>query len=158
VNPHFRDMLAVLSAEKAEFLIVGAYALGVHGLLRLTGDLDIWVRPTPENAARVWRALVRFPAPLESMKVEDFCNPDVIFRMGLPPNQIDILMSISGVSFDEAWTNRVQGEMEGVPVFVIGVQDQIQNKRASGRPKDIIDAEWLVRHKLGNQAPPEKID
>src|SRR5262245_21505185 len=151
-------MLAGLSAEQAEFLVVGAYALGVHGLLRFTGDLDIWVRPTADNAKRVWRALVRFPAPLESMKVEDFSNPDIIFRMGMPPNQIDILMSISGVSFEDAWKNRVQGEMEGVPIFVIGVEDQIKNKRASGRSKDIIDAEWLVRHKLGDQTGSERVD
>ena len=158
MNPHFRDMLAALSAEKADFLVVGAYALGVHGLLRMTGDLDIWVRPTPENAAKVWRALLRFQAPLPSMKVEDFFNPDLIFRMGLPPNQIDILMSISGVSFDDAWKNCIADKIEGVPVFVLGVREQIQNKRASGRPKDIIDAEWLVRHKLGDQAEPQKTD
>lgn len=148
MNPHFRDMLAVLSAEGAEFLVVGAYALGVHGLLRMTGDLDVWVRPTSENAQRVWRALVKFPAPLSSLTVDDFVNPDIIFRMGQPPSQIDILTSISGVSFDEAWDNRVEGEVEGIKVFVLGVREQIQNKRSTGRPKDAIDADWLQRHRL----------
>jgi hypothetical protein len=81
VNPHFRDLLSALSAEGAEFLIVGAYALAVHGLPRATGDLDIWVRPSPENPQRVWRALIRFGAPLANMEVTDSHTPDVVFRM-----------------------------------------------------------------------------
>jgi hypothetical protein len=148
MNPHFRELLAALSGEGVEFLVVGAYALGVQGLPRATGDLDVWVRPTLENARNVWRGLLRFQAPLSSLKVADFANPDIVFRMGRPPNQIDILMSVSGLTFDEAWMNRVECEVEGVSVFVLGVRDQIQNKRASGRPKDLIDADWLERHKL----------
>jgi hypothetical protein len=147
VNPHFRDILAALSAAGAEFLVVGAYALGVHGLVRATGDLDIWVRATPENARKVWQALVRFGAPLSSVTVQDFTAPDIVFRMGLPPSQIDILTSVSGVTFDAAWPNRVECQVEGVQVFVIGIQDQIENKRATDRPKDKIDADWLERNK-----------
>lgn len=152
MNPHFRELLAALSIEGAEFIIVGAYALGVQGLPRATGDLDVWVRPTPENAKKVWQGLLRYQAPLSSLDVADFANPDVIFRMGRPPNQIDILMSVSGLTFDEAWSNRVACEVEGVNVFVLGVRDQIQNKRASGRPKDLIDADWLERHKLPGES------
>ena len=152
LNPNFRDILAALSGERAEFLVVGAYALAVHGLLRFTGDLDIWVRPTTENATKVWQALVRFHAPLSSVTVQDFTNPGIGFRMGLPPSRIDILTSISGVSFDEAWPNRLEADVEGIEVFVIGAADQVKNKRASGRPKDVIDADWLERHKLGGQS------
>jgi hypothetical protein len=147
VNPNFRDLLAALSAEGAEFLVVGAYAMAAHGLPRMTGDLDIWVRPTPENAQKVWQAMLRFGAPLSSISVNDFSNPDVVFRMGLPPNQIDILMSISGVTFEDAWTNRLEREVEGVRVFILNVRDLIQNKRAAGRPKDQLDVDWLERHK-----------
>lgn len=147
MNPNFRDLLAALSAEGAEFLVVGAYAMAAHGLPRMTGDLDIWVRPTPENAQKVWQAMLRFGAPLSSISVNDFSNPDVVFRMGLPPNQIDILMSISGVTFEDAWTNRLEREVEGVRVFILNVRDLIQNKRAAGRPKDQLDVDWLERHK-----------
>lgn len=148
MNPHFHDILAALSAEGVDYLVVGAYALSAHGLMRMTADLDVWVRPTPENAQRVWRALLRFHAPMSSITVNDFVNPDIVFRMGAPPNQIDILMSISGVEFDEAWANRVEHEIEGVRVFVLGVREQFRNKRATGRPKDALDADWLQRHKM----------
>ena len=147
MNPHFRDFLAALSAAGAEFLVVGAYALGAHGLVRATADLDIWVRATPENAQKVWRALLQFGAPLSSVNVADFSTPDIVFRMGLPPNQIDILTSISGVAFEQAWPHRVEHSVEGVKVFVIGVQNQIENKRATDRPKDKLDADWLERNK-----------
>jgi hypothetical protein len=147
LNPHFHDILAALSDEQAEFLVVGAYALAAHGLVRSTGDLDIWVRPTPENAERVWRALVRFHAPLSSAKVDHFTDPEMVYRMGLPPNGIDILMSISGVDFDDAWSNRLAKDIEGVNVYVIAPRDQIRNKRATGRAKDLIDADWLEKHR-----------
>jgi hypothetical protein len=143
VNPHFRGILSALSAEGAEFLVVGAYALAVHGLPRATGDLDIWVRPSAENAERVWRALVRFGAPLSGFQRTDFTDREIVCRMGLPPSQIDLLTSISGVEFETSWPNRLTCTVEGVEVFVIGVADQIQNKRSANRPKDHLDADWL---------------
>ncbi len=146
MNPHFRDILFALSVEEAEFLVVGAFALATHGLPRATGDLDVWVRPTSENAERVWRALLRFGAPLSGYKLADFADCDIIFRMGLPPSQVDLLTSISGVEFEASWQRRVACNVEGVNVFVIGVDDQIQNKRAANRPKDILDADWLEQH------------
>jgi len=149
VNRNFRDILFALSAEGVEFLIVGAYALAVHGLPRATGDLDIWVRPTNENARRVWQALLRFGAPLTSMSINDFESMDIVFRMGLPPNQVDILTSISGVTFNEAWPSRVEQDVEGVRVAVIGRADQLRNKRSTGRPRDKLDADWLERHQPG---------
>lgn len=147
MNPHFRDILFALSAEGAEFLVVGAYALAVHGLPRATGDIDIWVRPSTENAQRVWRALLRFGAPLTGYEIKDFEISDTVFRMGLPPSQVDLITSITGVDFDAAWTSRVESTVEGVNVHVIGVADQIRNKRAAGRPKDHVDADWLEREK-----------
>jgi hypothetical protein len=156
MNPHFQLILAALSAEKVEFLVVGAYSLGAHGLVRATGDIDILVRPSRENAERVWRGLLRFGAPLSSMPVEDFVKPDNIYRMGRPPNRIDIMTSITGVDFDAAWSNRLEADVEGVKVFVLSARDQVTNKRASGRPKDSIDADWLERHRLSSGDEPRK--
>jgi hypothetical protein len=146
LNKDFCDLLRALSAERVEFLIVGAYALAAHGLPRATGDLDIWLRSTPENAHRVWRALLRFGAPLGSITEGDFSCPDIVYRMGMPPVQIDLLTSISGVEFDAAWSKRVTREIDGITFAIISHRDQIQNKRATGRPQDILDAEWLEKH------------
>ena len=146
VNQDFREFLAALSAEEVEFLVVGAYALAVHGLPRATGDLDVWVRPTSDNARRVWQSLMRFGAPLTSVNLKDFEESDIVFRMGIPPNQIDVLTSISGVTFEDAWPNRIALDIEGTKLFVIGRGDQIRNKRSTGRPKDELDADWLEKN------------
>lgn len=147
LNPNFRDMLSLLSDEGADFLVVGAYALGVHGLVRATNDLDIGVRPSGENAKKVWRALTRFPAPLSSLSESDFAKAEIIFRMGLPPNRIDIITDVSGITFDEAWPNRIEHEVQGIRVNVISANDQIKNKRSTDRPRDKLDADWLEKHK-----------
>ena len=143
MNPHFRDMLSALSAEGAEFLVVGAYALAAHGPPRATGDIDIWVRPTGENAQRVWRALKRFRAPLFDLTVEDLTTPDIVFQIGTAPCRIDLLTSIDGVNFEAAWTNRRQTEVEGQKLAVLSRCDLLQNKKATGRPQDLADVVWL---------------
>jgi hypothetical protein len=114
LNQDFREMLSGLSAQQAEFLLVGAYALAGHGLPRATGDIDIWIRPTPDNAARVWRALAAFGAPLESLTIEDLTTPGVFFQMGVPPRRIDILTAIDRVEFDEAWSTRLDCVIDGI--------------------------------------------
>jgi hypothetical protein len=106
MNRDFVDMLSELSAARADFLIVGAHALAVLGVPRATGDLDIWIRPTVENAERVLSALRRFGAPLVDLTHDDLTRSDTVFQIGVPPARIDILSGISGVSFDEAWTRR----------------------------------------------------
>lgn len=136
-------MLCALSEEKAEFLVVGAHALAVYGYPRATGDLDIWVQPTKENAARVWTAIERFGAPHRGLKENDFYTPDVVFQIGVPPNRIDLLTSISGVDFEQAWINRQSVNVEDVVFNVIGRSDLLINKLASGRPKDLSDVAWL---------------
>lgn len=138
-------MLAALAAEDATFLVVGAHALAVHGVPRMTGDLDILVEPSPENARRVWSALANFGAPLDSLKVResDLVNADTILQFGLPPWRIDIMTSISGVSFAEAWEGRLNDTMLGVPVAFIGRDALIRNKRATGRKKDLGDIDAL---------------
>lgn len=143
MNNDFNDMFSALSAEDVEYLLVGAYALAAHGLPRATGDIDIWVRPSPENAARMWRALARFGAPLESLTVADLGRPGTVFQLGVAPNRIDILTAIDGVEFDDAWGRREAHTIDGFTLPVIGRADLIKNKRATGRTRDLADAEQL---------------
>lgn len=149
MNRDFAEMLQELSAAGAEFLIVGAYAMAAHGHPRATGDIDIWVRPSRDNADRVWKALTAFGAPLHHLTLDDLSSPGITFQMGLPPNRIDILTDISGVSFDEAWANRVELRRDVLSYSVIGRADLIRNKRASARPKDIVDADALEARERG---------
>jgi len=145
VNRDFRDLLAALLEADVRFLVVGAHAMAVHGVPRATGDLDVWIAPDPGNADRAWSAVLRFGAPLESMGVTpaDFGKPDQVVQIGLPPRRIDILTSISGVAFDDAWADRVTHEAEGLAVPFLGRAALVQNKRASGRAKDRADLEAL---------------
>ena len=138
-------MLSALSAESAEFIIVGAYAVASHGYPRATGDMDVWIRATPENARRVYRALAVFGAPLQSLTVEDLQTADTVFQIGVEPNRIDILTSIDAVAFDEAWRDRKPVQVEGRQVFVISRPHLIRNKKVAGRPKDLADIAWLER-------------
>ena len=150
MNKDFRDILALLKAEGAAFLIVGAHALAVHGYLRATGDLDLWVRPDPENAQRVWRALLRFGAPVGALNLSqaDLEKPGVVFQIGLPPRRIDILTEISGVEFDEAWTTQVIQVIDELEVPFLGREALVRNKRESGRDKDLADLRALLKKKV----------
>ena len=141
----FRDLLAAFVSGGVRFLVVGAHALAAHGVPRVTGDLDIWIEATPENAARVWSALTEFGAPLKRLRVseDDFCKPEQVVQFGLPPYRIDILTSISGVAFSEAWNGRSDATLFEIPVPFLGREDLIRNKRASGRPQDLRDIEAL---------------
>jgi hypothetical protein len=140
-------MLSALSEADVEFLVVGAHALAVHGFPRATGDLDIWVRPTQENAQRVWQAITTYGAPHRNLVVDDFSVPNTVFQVGVAPNRIDILTSIDGVSFDEAWPERIRQCVDEHCFFVIGRDQLLKNKKAAGRPKDLIDALWLEGQK-----------
>ena len=139
----FADLLRAFIDHDVRFLIVGAYALAVHGRPRATGDLDLWVDATPENAARTMRALQAFGAPLADLREADLATPGVVFQIGIAPVRIDILTSVSGVSFGEAWPARVAAEFAGVDVPVIGRAHLIANKRALGRPRDVVDVQEL---------------
>lgn len=143
MNQDFLDLLRAFCAHEVRFLVVGAYALGVHGRPRATGDLDVWVDATPENGARVIRALAAFGAPLDAVEAADFSRPGIVFQMGLPPVRIDVLTTVTGVSFAEAWPGRVRADFGGVEVDVIGRDAFIRNKRATGRLKDLGDIEAL---------------
>lgn len=141
----FRDVLALFVAHGVTFLVVGAHALAAHGVPRVTGDLDIWVEPTVENAARIWRALAEFGAPLESLGIRqsDFSRRDQVIQLGLPPFRIDFMTTISGVEFDEGQRGAIEGTLFTVNVRFIGRESFVRNKRASGRPKDLEDISAL---------------
>ncbi|MFL6261896.1 MAG: hypothetical protein ACJ76Y_19535 [Thermoanaerobaculia bacterium] len=142
-------MLAALQSEEAVFIVVGAHAMAVHGVPRATGDLDIWVRPDPENAQKVLRALVEFGAPLETtgLQVEDLTKPDTVYQIGLPPRRIDIITDIDGVDFEEAWQSKVVSQVVGLAVPFLGWDVLLRNKKAAGRPKDLADLKLLKKKK-----------
>ena len=145
LNPDFRDMLLALSAEGAEFLVVGAYAVAAHGIPRATGDLDVWVGTEGDNPAKVLSALQRFGAPVERVALDELRSPDLVFQIGVVPQRIDIITGIEGVDFGGAYARRLMIELDDVAVPVLGLDDLLANKRAVGRPKDLADVEALER-------------
>ncbi|MBP6715481.1 MAG: hypothetical protein KA205_01350 [Acidobacteria bacterium] len=143
MNQDFLDLLRAFIDRNVRFLIVGAYALGVHGRPRATGDLDVWVDPTPDNANKVIESLQQFGAPMGQITAADFCQPGIVFQMGLPPLRIDILTDLSGLTFSEAWPDRSPANFGPLTVNVIGREAFIKNKRATGRARDLGDIEAL---------------
>jgi hypothetical protein len=147
LNPDFRDLLRAFSAAGVEFVVVGAHALALHGVPRATGDLGVLVRPSGDNAQRVWMALTAFGAPMNAarVRVEDFATPGIVYQIGLPPSRIDVLTEISGVTFDEAWSSRESLDLEGSTVHFLGRDALVRNKEATGRAKDLADVARLRR-------------
>jgi len=143
MNQDFRDLLRALSDHSARYLVVGAYAVAVHGYPRATGDLDVWVDATPDNAPKVYRALQAFGAPLSDLALAELATPGVVFQMGLPPRRIDILTQVSGLAFADAWLHRTEARFGDVAAAVIGRAELLINKRATGRPKDLADVDAL---------------
>jgi hypothetical protein len=136
-------MFKTLNTASVRYLIIGGYAFGFHVEPRTTKDLDIWVDVSPNNAHQFYQALAEFGAPLEGIKEEDFCNPDLVYQIGVPPNRIDILTGMEGITFDEAWKNRYEASYNHEKVYVIGREDLIKIKRAAGRPQDLEDIQEL---------------
>jgi hypothetical protein len=143
MNPDFVDLLRAFAAADVRFLIVGAYALAHHGRPRATGDLDLWIDPTPANASRLMRALAAFGAPLQEVTEADFAEPGVAFQIGVPPGRIDVLTELTGLTFDEAWSTRDSGRFGALTVDFIGRDAFVRNKRATGRPRDLGDIDGL---------------
>lgn len=148
-NPDFKDLLSALSVEGAEFIVVGAHAVMFYTCPRYTKDLDVWVRPTHQNAERVYRALRAFGAPMADLTVDDLAVEGTIFQIGIAPNRVDIITSIDAVTFEEAWQRRVPSTYGGVPISLLSIADLLTNKRAVGRRQDLLDIEWLERGEAG---------
>ena len=142
-NRDYRDLFAALNAEEVRYLLVGGHALAFHAKPRYTKDLGIWVEAAPAAAPRVVRALLAFGAPADLIGVDDFSAPRVTVQLGVAPNRIDILTAISGVEFEEAWSDRIESRYADQPIWVIGRDHLRRNKRASGRDQDLVDAKLL---------------
>ena len=141
--PDFDEFVGSLIAHGVEFLIVGAYALAFHGAPRFTGDLDVFVQPTLDNAAKLIATVRAFGFPVAELQPKDVIDPRRILQMGEEPVQILVMSAISGVSWDEAWRNRVEGACGSQRAPFLGRETLLQNKRAAGRPKDIADIDAL---------------
>jgi predicted nucleotidyltransferase len=144
-------MLHALTDEKVRFILVGAYVLAAHGYPRTTMDIGIWVMPSSENAVAVLRALSRFGAPLHNLTKEDLLKDGTIFQIGVAPRRIDIITSASGLQFEPAYLHSTSVNIEGIEVRILSIDDLILNKRATGRTKDLADAEALESLKNSEQ-------
>jgi hypothetical protein len=145
INPDFKDLFAALNGANARYLLVGGYAVAFHSQPRFTKDLDVWVEPEPNNAKHVFSALLSFGAPLSRITQEDLSRPGLILQIGVPPNRIDIITSIAGVDFQEAWKSKATAKYDDQNIFIISREHLIRNKKAVGRPQDKIDADLLER-------------
>jgi hypothetical protein len=145
LNQDFKDLLSAFNANGVEFLIVGAHALAVHGHIRATKDLDVWVRPEAENARRVMSALEVFGAPTHGLSANDFSTPGITFQIGVDPVRIDIITAVDGIAFEPAWLNRLTTAYGDQVVSVLSREDLIVNKRTSARPQDLADVAALER-------------
>ena len=143
MNSDFKDLLSAFNAHGVEFLVVGAFALAAHGRIRATGDIDIWVCPSDENASRVLKALTAFGAPLHDLTATDLTTSGLVFQIGVAPVRIDILTGIDGVEFAAAWSSRVETKIADQAIGVLSIEHMIRNKRAAGRAQDLADLEWL---------------
>jgi hypothetical protein len=147
LSPDFKDLLSIFNAHRVEYLVVGAHALAAHGHVRATGDLDVWVRPEGSNAKRVIAALQAFGAPVQDLTEADLTRAGTVFQIGVAPIRIDVLTSIDGVAFDEAWNDRLTAKFLELPVPVLSAKHLVKNKRTVGRPQDLADVDWLERHR-----------
>jgi Nucleotidyl transferase AbiEii toxin, Type IV TA system len=143
IQPDFKELLALFNARDVEYVIVGGFALAFHGVPRFTGDLDILVKPDRENARRVLDALRAFGFGSPDLTVGDFENPEKVLQLGIAPVRIDIITSLTGVSWEEVFAGRMAGRYGDVPVHYIGRAQFIANKRATGRTRDLADLEAL---------------
>lgn len=141
--PDFKEFLRLLNAHQIKYLLIGGYAVGYYGYPRATADMDIWIGMNPKNAGEVITALKEFGFNVPDLSVEVFLKPNQIIRMGMPPVRIEILTTISGVSFEECYPERVVDELDGVQVNLISLRHLKINKKAFGRHKDLDDLENL---------------
>ena len=139
----FKELLELLNSHKVEYLLVGAYALAFHGAPRFTGDLDIFVRSSHENAERIMAALSAFGFGSVGLSPEDFEKPNQIIQLGVPPVRVDLITSISGVTWEQAVGGSIASDLDGTTVRFIGKKELVMNKRAAGRKKDLADIEAL---------------
>ncbi len=144
LHPDWKEFLELLNSHRVDYLIVGAHARGFYGVPRYTRDIDIFVRPSKENATKLLSVLRDFGFASVELAADDFLVPGRIVQLGVEPYRIDLLTGITGVEFEDAWSDRVAGDLGGVPVPIISLRAFKQNKRAAGRPKDLADLADLL--------------
>jgi predicted nucleotidyltransferase len=142
-SPDFREFIGLLNKYKAKYMVVGGYAVGIHGHPRYTGDLDIWLLPDDDNANKILNAIKDFGFDSLDIKATDLTKEDSIIQLGYPPLRIDLLTNIDGVEFDDCYPNKKEIKIDGLQVYFIGYTDLIKNKKASGRHQDLGDIENL---------------
>jgi len=146
INPDFRDLFIAFNGEGVEYLLVGAHAVGYYTEPRYTKDMDLWVRATPDNAQRVYRALTHFMGePPFDVAATDFENPNIVYQIGVAPNRVDIIVGLEGIDFEAAWARRVETAYGDVPIHLMGMEDLMQAKKLASRPLDLVDLEGLER-------------
>ena len=145
LNPDYRDMVECLLREGVDFMLVGGYAVALHGWPRNTFDIDFWIMANPENAKAVMRAIKAFGAPLQGLTADDFHRPGMVFQIGAEPQRIDIISAVDGLDYADASSRAVKMNVDGLEIKVLSLDDLIINKRSSGRPKDVADAVTLEK-------------
>jgi hypothetical protein len=148
LNQDFKELLRLFAEHGVEYLVVGGYAMAAHGYPRFTGDIDVWIWAKPDNAERVYAALKEFGFGSVGLQVDDFLQAQSVIQLGYPPARIDLLTDIDGVGFAECWQRRKVVPMEGIDLPVVGLDDLIRNKEASGRLQDLADLEKLRSGKV----------
>lgn len=143
IQSDFKELLELFNSHKIEYLITGGYALAYHGAPRYTGDIDLFVKTSLDNAKRIISALDEFGFGSLGLTKEDFVEPNQIIQLGVAPGRIDIITSISGVTWEEAYAGRIDGTCGGVPAYFVGREQFVKNKKATGRKKDLADLEAL---------------
>lgn len=144
LNSDFREFVKLLTENKVKYLIVGGYAVGVHGYPRYTGDLDIWINNTYENARRVLKCVEDFGFSSYNLSVSDFTKEGNIIQLGYPPVRIDIINQVDGVNFADCFKNKKEVAADDVTLSFIGYDDLLKNKKSTSRPRDIDDIENLT--------------
>jgi len=143
LNKDYKEILQILLNNKVRFLVVGAYAMGVYGYPRATGDIDIWVEASSENSEKIYQSLSEFGAPLSEVTKTTFCEEGIVFQIGVAPRRIDIITKIDGVDFNKAYSDKQKIEIEGIKIPFLSKEDLIKNKESTGREKDQLDAKYL---------------
>ncbi len=143
LNKDFKEFIELLNKNRVKYLVVGGYAVALHGYPRYTKDLDVWIELTPENASNILKALEKFGFGSLDLKQDDFLKEDQIIQLGYPPNRIDIMTSLKDLTFKDCFDTRVKVEIEGVQINFIGLDNLKKNKRAVGRLQDLADLENL---------------
>ncbi|MBN1930777.1 MAG: hypothetical protein JW786_04120 [Desulfobacterales bacterium] len=143
LSKDFKEFIELLNVHNVRYLVVGGYAVAFHGYPRYTKDLDVWIELSPENADNVIKALEEFGFGSLGLKSEDFLESDQIIQLGYPPNRIDILTTLKEIKFEDCYKARVEIDIQGIRINFIDIENLKQNKRATGRPQDLADAENL---------------